>query len=106
LKSFFLGQRLAGVESPEVLGSEEKTMPVSFATHIRPLFRDIDIQHMKSLAVYLDDYSYMSDAVDDHSHAQSVEDRLRQQSMPPGGPYWTAEQLALFAQWRSEGYLP
>jgi hypothetical protein len=28
----------------------------------------------------------------------------RPPSMPPGGPYWTAEQVALFAQWRSDGY--
>jgi len=27
-------------------------------------------------------------------------------SMPPGGPYWTADQLALFAQWQNEGYQP
>jgi hypothetical protein len=27
-------------------------------------------------------------------------------AMPPGGPYWTADQLALFAQWQSEGYQP
>jgi hypothetical protein len=27
-------------------------------------------------------------------------------SMPPGGPYWTAAQVALFRQWISEGYQP
>ena len=81
-------------------------MAISFAIHVRPLFRDIDVQHMKPFGVDLDDYSYMSDPSDDHSQAQNVEDRLRQQSMPPGGPFWTAEQLALFAQWRKDGYLP
>jgi len=24
--------------------------------------------------------------------------------MPPGGPYWTQDQLALFAQWQKDGY--
>jgi hypothetical protein len=27
-------------------------------------------------------------------------------SMPPGGPYWSAEKLALFAQWQKDGYKP
>jgi hypothetical protein len=27
-------------------------------------------------------------------------------SMPPGGPYWTADQLALFGQWQKDGYQP
>jgi hypothetical protein len=27
-------------------------------------------------------------------------------SMPPGGPYWTAEQLALFTKWQEDGYQP
>jgi hypothetical protein len=26
--------------------------------------------------------------------------------MPPGGPFWTADQLALFAQWQKDGYQP
>ena len=26
--------------------------------------------------------------------------------MPPGGPYWTAAQLALFTQWQRDGYQP
>jgi hypothetical protein len=27
-------------------------------------------------------------------------------AMPPGGPYWTEHQLALFAQWQKDGYQP
>jgi transposase-like protein len=27
-------------------------------------------------------------------------------SMPPGEPYWTSDQLALFAQWQKDGYRP
>ena len=35
-------------------------LQVSFAADIKPLFRDIDISHMKSFGVELDDYTYMS----------------------------------------------
>jgi hypothetical protein len=54
----------------------------------------------------LDDYTYMSDPSRDHGNAQAVEDTLVKQTMPPGGPFWTAEQVALFKQWRSDGYQP
>ena len=81
--------------------------PVSFATDIKPLFRAIDIAHMKSFGVELDDYTYMSNP----SNADAVLATLSPQgkeppSMPPGGPYWTAAQLALFAQWQKDGYQP
>lgn len=80
---------------------------VSFAADIKPLFRAIDIAHMKSFGVELDDYTYMSDP----SNADKVLEELTPQngqppSMPPGGPYWTAAQLALFAQWQKDGYQP
>jgi hypothetical protein len=48
----------------------------------------------------------MSDPSNDHGNAQGVEDSLTKQSMPPGGPYWSDEQLILYRQWRSGGYLP
>ena len=35
--------------------------PVSYAKAIRPLFRQVDIDHMKPFDVKLDDYSWMSD---------------------------------------------
>jgi hypothetical protein len=81
-------------------------MPVSFSADIKQLFRAIDIEHMSNFSVNLDDYTYMSDPADNHAHAQNVEDRLKNRSMPPGGPFWTPEQLALYSQWRSDGYLP
>jgi hypothetical protein len=85
----------------------DRMPPVSFAADIKPLFRAIDISHMKSFGVELDDYTYMSDP----SNANSVLATLTPQngeppSMPPGGPYWTAAQLALFAQWQKDGYQP
>jgi len=80
---------------------------VSFATDIKPLFRDVDIAHMRRFRVELDDYAYMSNA----DNANRVLATLTRQSgkppaMPPGGPYWTADQLALFAQWQKDGYNP
>lgn len=81
-------------------------MPVSFARDIRPMFRQIDVEHMGKHNILLDDYTYMSDPSRDHGNAQGVEDSLVQQSMPPGGPYWNAQQLRLYKQWRSDGYQP
>jgi hypothetical protein len=82
---------------------------VSFAKDILPLFRAMDIAHMKPAGVNLDDYTYMSDPANNYANAERVQESLSPQNggppgMPPGGPYWTAEQLALFAKWRSDGY--
>jgi hypothetical protein len=80
---------------------------VSFARDIKPLVRDIDISHMKRFGVKLDDYTYMSNP----NNANAVLANLSQHdgeppSMPPGGPYWTADQIALFVQWQTDGYQP
>jgi hypothetical protein len=80
---------------------------VSFAADIKPLFRDIDILHMKSYDVELDDYTYMSNPDNANSVLATVSPQDGEPpSMPPGGPYWTAAQLALFAQWQKQGYQP
>jgi hypothetical protein len=88
--------------------SKHKQAPkVSFARDIRPLFRDVDISHMKVHGIKLDDYTFMSKP----DNADKVLGTLSPHeddppSMPPGGPYWTAEQLALFAQWQKDEYQP
>jgi hypothetical protein len=42
--------------------SKHKEAPkVSFARDIRPLFRPVDISHMKAHGIKLDDYTFMSD---------------------------------------------
>ena len=84
----------------------DKEASVSFAKDIKPLFRAIDIQHMKPHGVKLDDYTYISDPNDNHANAQAVYDQLSSDSMPPGGPFWTAAQLALFTNWMKNGYPP
>jgi len=81
-------------------------MPASFEKDIKPLFRPIDVEHMKRYNVPLDDYAYMSDPSNDHGHARSVEETLINKSMPPGGPYWDEKQLALYTEWKSGGYQP
>ena len=85
---------------------DQSQATVSFAKDIKLLFRAIDIQHMKPLGVLLDDYAYMSDATDNHANAQGVYDQLSSQSMPPGGPFWTTAQLAVFTNWMKNGYQP
>jgi hypothetical protein len=82
-------------------------MPVSFASEIKPMFRDVDVSHMKRLKIDLDDYTFMSNP----NNANKVLAVLSPQdgeppSMPPGGPYWSAAQLELFAQWQQDGYQP
>ena len=84
-------------------------MPVSFSKDILPLFRPVDIEHMRPMNVLLGDYGYMSDPADDHKSALDVQAFLkgeRKPRMPLGGPFWTDEQLALYAGWISDGYQP
>jgi hypothetical protein len=80
---------------------------VSFATDIKPLFRAIDVSHMKPFGVDLDDYSYMSNSYNADTVLATLSPHNGEPpSMPPGGPYWTADQLALFVQWQKDGYQP
>jgi hypothetical protein len=80
---------------------------ISFAGDIKPLFRAIDVSHMKSFGVELDDYTYMSNPNNANSVLATLSPHNGEPpSMPPGGPYWTAAQLALFVQWQNGGYQP
>jgi hypothetical protein len=76
---------------------------VSFAQSIRPLFTDMDVDHMKGGGVLLDDYDYMRDP----DHAQKVLDVVSSGSMPPsssGEPAWSAGSVQLFRDWIAGGY--
>jgi hypothetical protein len=80
---------------------------VSFAADILPLFTAIDIAHMKPMGVLLNQYSYMSDPSNNHENANTIQAYLtgtKQPRMPMGGPYWSQQQLALYAQWMSDGF--
>jgi hypothetical protein len=76
---------------------------VSFAQDIRPLFTDMDVDHMKHGGVLLDDYDYMRDP----AHAQKVLNTVSSGAMPPsssGEPAWSAENVQLFRDWIADGY--
>ena len=80
---------------------------VSFSADIKPLFRAIDIEHMRRFSVELDNYKYMSIPDNANGVLATLSPHDGQPpSMPPGGPYWTSAQLALFEQWQHEGYQP
>jgi hypothetical protein len=78
--------------------------PASYALHIKPLFRPLDIGHMDGFGVDLGTY----DGVKTNAAAilQSLKDK--DAPMPPaedGGP-WPDEWVALFERWIAEGCLP
>jgi len=53
---------------------------VSFARDIRPLFRAIDVAHMKPSGHLLDDYAWMADAANEHGNARAVYESVRGES--------------------------
>lgn len=80
--------------------------PTSFKLHIRPLFRDLDVDHMANLGPFgsidLNDPGAVADK------SQQILARLRDEidPMPPavdGGP-WPQEWIALFERWIAEGH--
>ena len=74
-------------------------MALSFATDIRPLFRDEDIECMDPSGVHLDDHAWMSVP----ANAQSVYDQVSEGAMPPGEP-WSSDRVSLFKKWMDAGY--
>jgi hypothetical protein len=73
-------------------------MPLSFATDIRPLFRDGDIKCMKPAGVALDDAKWMCVP----ANAQLVYGEVSAGKMPPDKP-WSAEQVSVFKRWMDAG---
>src|SRR5262245_60778710 len=49
----------------------KNVVKVSFANDIRPLFRPVDIEHMKGMDILLDDYKYMSSATNQYENARA-----------------------------------
>lgn len=74
-------------------------MALSFATDIRPLFRDGDIECMTPMGIELDNPAWMCVP----TNAQSVYDTVSEGTMPPGEP-WPADRVALFKEWMDTGY--
>ena len=80
--------------------------PTSFRLHIRPMFRDIDVQHMGNLGPFgsidLNDHAAVA------GKSQLILDRLKDDldPMPPAaddGP-WPQEWISLFERWIDEGH--
>ena len=70
---------------------------IGFATHIRPLFRQRDIDSMG----HVFDLSSYEDVND---NADSIYERLSDGTMPCDGA-WPDEDVALFRRWIDEGML-
>jgi hypothetical protein len=73
-------------------------MALSFATDIRPLFRDGDIECMKPGGVDLDDPAWMCVP----ANAQSVYGAVSAGTMPPDEP-WSSDRVSLFKKWMDAG---
>jgi hypothetical protein len=69
-----------------------------FASDIRPLFRDKDIEEMR----FAFDLSLYDDV---KVNAASILERVSDGSMPCDVP-WSTEQIDLFSHWIEEGYSP
>lgn len=68
----------------------------SFATDVRPLFRDKDVQSMKSMF----DLSRYQDV---KNNADDILETVAKGSMPCDQT-WSAEQIATLEAWISEGF--
>ena len=82
---------------------EQVTLPgpdetVSFAAHIKPLFREHD---RKSMAFAFDLWSQ----ADVQAHAAGILERLRNGTMPCDGA-WPAEKIEVFSRWTESGFQP
>ena len=73
-------------------------LPVHYATDIKPLFRDKDIDSMR-FAFNLDEYGDVSE------HADDILERLRAGAMPCDSP-WPAEKVDVFERWVRGGKQP
>ncbi len=97
------GSRVSALDAPEEESAEPVVVPapdeeVSFARHIRPLFRSRDRRSM-SFAFDLWDCSAVT------THAGAILARLGDGTMPCDGP-WPAERIAVFARWTDSGMAP
>ena len=82
---------------------EEVTLPgpdqtVSFAAHIKPLFREHD---RKSMAFAFDLWSQ----ADVQTHAAGVLERLQNGTMPCDGA-WAPAKIEVFKRWTESGFQP
>jgi hypothetical protein len=76
---------------------------LSFAKDIRPMFTDLDVQHMKPLGVDLSDFGAVKTSVD------AIYGVVTSGVMPPpssGEARWTPEMCDRLKRWQDEGCPP
>ncbi|WP_430389882.1 hypothetical protein [Dyella sp. 20L07] len=75
---------------------------LSFARDIRPMFTDMDIDHMKKAMDLSDRASVLQ-------HAEAIFQSVSSGHMPPASsdePRWTPEMCATFKKWQEQGGKP
>ena len=75
-------------------------MATSYATDIRPLFREMDIEEMKVNGSF--DLSKLDDV---KKHAKDIFGRLSDGDMPCDAA-WSPANVQKFKQWMDDGMLP
>jgi hypothetical protein len=83
-------------EAPAPLPGPDET--VSFAAHVKPLFREHD---RKSMTFAFDLWSQ----ADVQAHAAGILERLRNGTMPCDGA-WPEEKIEVFRRWTESGFQP
>jgi hypothetical protein len=76
---------------------------LSFSKDIRPMFTDMDVEHMKHGGLDLSDYDSVKTAAD------AIYETVSTGSMPPpssGESRWTPEMCARFKAWQNQGCPP
>ncbi len=92
--------RLAYVE----VRARPAELPVSFVRDICPLFRPVDIAHMRDLSFDLSSYQRVRDNVDDIIEHLEI---TGPQRMPPSPDQpWSAAQIELVRTWMRQGFPP
>ena len=97
------GPPTEALAQPSADDQEEVTLPgadetVSFAAHIKPLFREHD---RKSMAFAFDLWSL----ADVQAHAAAILERLQNGTMPCDGA-WPPEKVEVFKRWTESGFQP
>ena len=80
----------------------QETPSLSFATDIRPMFSDVDIDHMKRAGM---DLSSRDDVA---KHAAAILAVVTSGAMPPPAENraWSKEMCAKFERWMKSGFAP
>ncbi len=90
------GASFPSANQADALKKEVPMSTLSFATDIRPLFRDKDIKAMKAIGIDLSSYE------DVKKRAQHIYARLSAKGMPCDGP-WSDNDVRKFKEWVDSG---